>query len=246
VHGCAPKLGRPDWSFPCNRPERTLARAVNSRPANRQLREAGEWLVDIHGQHAHQSLLKADAQRALLDAHAGLAPLADEVAGAYRLWQKLARARAGYETDAAARNAEREQLQWQVRELEQLALQPGEWETVQAEHTRLAHAAGLIEGVQAVLDTLSESDAACLPQLSGTAARLEALLGYDARLREALELIRSGEAQVQEAVYALRHYADRVELGLAARAWRRFTAARASFALRRWNCRNICADCRRA
>jgi DNA repair protein RecN (Recombination protein N) len=186
---------------------------VNGRPATQsQLREAGEWLVDIHGQHVHQSLLKPDAQRALLDAHAGLAPLAAQVAAAYRQWQKLAQARAEYETHAAQRTAEREQLQWQARELEQLALQPGEWDAVQAEHTRLAHAAGLIEGVQAALDTLSEADTACLPLLSGTGARLEALLGYDARPREVLDLIRSGEAQVQEAVYALRHYADRVEL----------------------------------
>jgi len=186
---------------------------VNGRPATlSQLREAGERLVDIHGQHAHQSLLKPDAQRALLDTHAGLAPLAAEVAQAYRHWQKLAQARSEYETNAAQRNAEREQLQWQAQELERLALLPDEWEAVQAEHTRLAHAAGLIEGVQAVLDTLSDADAACLPLLSGAATRLDSLQVYDARLGEALELIRSGEAQVQEAVYALRHYADRVEL----------------------------------
>ena len=186
---------------------------VNGRPATLlQLREAGEWLVDIHGQHAHQSLLKPDAQRILLDTHAGLAPLAAEVAQAYRHWQKLAQARSEYETNAARRNAEREQLQWQAQELERLALQPNEWEAVQAEHTRLAHAAGLIEGVQAVLDTLSEADAACLPLLSGAATRLDTLQVYDVRLGEALELIRAGEAQVQEAVYALRHYADRVEL----------------------------------
>ena len=186
---------------------------VNGRPATlSQLREAGEWLVDIHGQHAHQSLLKADAQRTLLDAHAGLAPFAAEVAAAYRQWQKLAQARTEYETHAAQRNAEREQLQWQAREIEQLALQPDEWDAVQAEHTRLAHAAGLIEGVQAALDALSEADGACLPLLSGTGARLDALLAHDARLRESLELIRSGEAQVQEAVYALRHYADRLDL----------------------------------
>jgi len=186
---------------------------VNGRPATQsQLREAGDWLLDIHGQHAHQSLLKADAQRTLLDAHAGLATLALQVAASYRQWQKLAQARTEHETHAAERNAEREQLQGQAHELERLALQPDEWETVQAEHTRLAHAAGLIEGVQAALEALSEADTACLPLLSGTGARLETLLGFDARLRDALELIRSGEAQVQEAVYALRHYADRLEL----------------------------------
>jgi len=186
---------------------------VNGRPATQgQLRDAGEWLLDIHGQHAHQSLLKPDAQRTLLDAHAGLGQLASQLGAAYRLWQKLAQSRAEYETHAAARNAEREQLQCQVQELAQLALQPDEWSAVQAEHTRLAHAAGLIEGVQAALDTLSEAEGACLSLLSGTGARLESLLGYDAGLSEALELIRSGEAQVQEAVYALRHYVDRVEL----------------------------------
>ena len=186
---------------------------VNGRPATQsQLREAGEWLVDIHGQHAHQSLLKADAQRTLLDAHAGLTALAAEVALAYRQWQKLAQARAEYETHAAQRNAEREQLQWQAQELEQLALRPDEWDAVQSEHARLAHAAALIEGARAVLDALSEADDACLSQLSGAGLRLQSLVGYDTRLGEALELIRSGEAQVQEAVYALRHYADRAEL----------------------------------
>jgi DNA repair protein RecN (Recombination protein N) len=186
---------------------------VNGRPATLgQLREVGEWLVEIHGQHAHQSLLRTDAQRELLDAHAGLASLAAQVAAGYRMWQKLAQARTEYETHAVQRDAERERLRWQARELEQLALQPDEWDAVQAEHTRLAHAAGLIEGVQATLDTLSEADAACLSLLSSAGARLEVLLGYDARLREALEMVRSGETQVQEAVYALRHYADRVEL----------------------------------
>ncbi len=186
---------------------------INGRPATlSQLREAGEWLVDIHGQHAHQSLLKTDAQRALLDAHAGLATLAAEVSAAYRHWQKLAQARTEYETHAAQRNAEREQLQWQTQELGQLAMQPGEWASVQSEHARLAHAASLIEGVRSALDALSEAEPSCLPLLSGVSTRLETLLAYDANLREAAELIRSGEAQVQEAAYALRRYADRVEL----------------------------------
>ncbi len=186
---------------------------INGRQATlAQLRDAGEWLVDIHGQHAHQSLLKAEAQRALLDAHAGLAPLAQEVAAAFRQWQKLAQARSEYETHAAQRNAEREQLVWQAHEMEALAPHAGEWDAVQAEHSRLAHAAGLIDGVRAALDALSEADAACLAQLSATAARLDELKGYDASLSESLELIRSAEAQVQEAVYALRHYGERVEL----------------------------------
>ncbi len=177
-----------------------------------QLGEAGEWLVDIHGQHAHQSLVRPAAQRELLDTHAGLAPLAAEVAAAFREWQRLARARAESETNAAAQAAERDALAWQVDELAKLGTKPGEWDTVQAEQTRLAHAAGLIEGAQAALAALSESEGSAAGALAAAAARLRALQGYDAALREPLELLAGAEAQVGEAAHALRRYADRLEL----------------------------------
>src|SRR5262245_30517154 len=126
---------------------------VNGTAATvQQLAEVSERLVDIHGQHAHQSLTKPAAQRALLDAHAGLEPLARDVAAAFREWQRLARARADYETNAAARTAERDGIAWQVDELKKLGLKAGEWEGVQAEQTRLAHAASLIEGAQAAIE----------------------------------------------------------------------------------------------
>jgi DNA repair protein RecN (Recombination protein N) len=177
-----------------------------------QLRDAGDRLVDIHGQHAHQSLLKADVQRTILDAHAGIAPLAQEAGAAHREWQRLCRARADHESNTAARNAEREQLGWQVEELSRLALAPGEWEAIQSEHGRLAHAASLIEGVRDSIDLLSESESAALGALSGALSRLRPLTEYDAALRETVALLESGEAQLREAAYALRHYADRVEL----------------------------------
>jgi DNA repair protein RecN (Recombination protein N) len=177
-----------------------------------QLREAGERLVDIHGQHAHQSLLKAEFQRLVLDAHAGLAPLAQEVGDAYRDWQRLCRARLDHEHNVEARNAEREQLGWQVEELSRLALVPDEWEAIQSEHGRLAHAASLIEGVRDATDLLAESESAALGALTGALSRLRPLTEYDAALRETVALLESGEAQLREAAYALRHYADRVEL----------------------------------
>src|SRR5262245_25363090 len=177
-----------------------------------QLKEAGERLVDIHGQHAHQSLLKPEAQRAVLDAHAGLVALARDAGDAHREWQRLCRARLDHQHNAAARNAEREQLAWQVEELSRLALAPGEWETIQTEHGRLAHAASLIEGVRGAIDSLSDSDGAALGALSGTLSRLRPLTEYDSSLRETVAMLESGEAQLREAAYALRHYADRVEL----------------------------------
>ncbi|OFZ90604.1 MAG: DNA repair protein RecN [Betaproteobacteria bacterium RBG_16_64_18] len=186
---------------------------INGRAAMlNQVREIGDRLVDIHGQHAHQSLLHPAMQRQVLDAHAGLAALAREVAEAYRSWQHLARARIEHETNAAVRNTEREQLTWQVDELAKLALAPGEWESVQAEHSRLAHAASLVEGVQGALDALSESDAAVLGGLSGALSRLRPLVAYDAALADVLAMLESAEAQAGEAVHALRHYAGRVEL----------------------------------
>src|SRR5882757_9455902 len=177
-----------------------------------QLREAGERLVDIHGQHAHQSLLRPEAQRVVLDAHAGLASLARETGDAHREWQRLCRTRLDHESNTAAREAEREQLTWQVEELSRLALAPGEWETIQSEHGRLAHAANLIEGVRDAIDSLSESENAALGALSGVLSRLRPLTEYDASLHETISMLESGEAQLREAAYALGHYADRIEL----------------------------------
>jgi len=177
-----------------------------------QLAEVGEGLVDIHGQHAHQSLPKPAAQRELLDIHAGLSSLARDVAAAYRDWQRLAEARAEHETNTAARAAERATLEWQVDELKKLAPKPGEWDSVQAEQSRLSHAAGLIEGAQTVLAALSESEGAASTAIAAAATRLRSLMGYDAALGGPLEMLDGAAAQLAEATYALRRYADRVEL----------------------------------
>ena len=95
---------------------------INGLPATaQQLREVGEFLVDVHGQHAHQSLLRADAQRALLDSHAGLAAEALQVAATWRAWRAARQALADAASGAEALAREREQLEWQVRELDALA-----------------------------------------------------------------------------------------------------------------------------
>jgi DNA repair protein RecN (Recombination protein N) len=177
-----------------------------------QLGQVGELLLDIHGQHAHQSLVRPNAQRVLLDTHAGLGALARDVAAAYREWQRLAKTRAEQETHAAARAAEREQLAWQVDELAKLAAQPGEWDAIQAEQTRLAHAASLIEGARAALDAVSESDDAASSAIAAVASRLRTLTGYDGALAEPVALLDGAVAQVEEAAHALRRYVDRVEL----------------------------------
>jgi DNA repair protein RecN (Recombination protein N) len=177
-----------------------------------QLREAGEHLVDIHGQHEHQSLLRAAAQRALLDAYAGLGNAADAVAAAWRRWQGIRQQLVALETNAAAFAAEREQLEWQVRELDALKFDPGAWQELLAEHARLAHAQSLIEGAQYAMDALSDGDNSSVTQLAAVSSRLEHLLEYDARLKDVIEVIASVQAQAQEAVYMLRDYQQRLEL----------------------------------
>jgi len=186
---------------------------LNGSPVTlQQLREVAESLVDIHGQHAHQSLLRGDAQRALLDTHAKLVPLQGEVAAAWRLWRDartLLEASAG---GAQALAQEREQLEWQVRELETLGFSANEWDALNAEHKRLGHAASLVEGARFSLALLSEGDAACELQVDAVAARLDALADYDPDLAEVAALLQSAQAELAEAVSALRRYADRVEL----------------------------------
>jgi DNA repair protein RecN (Recombination protein N) len=171
-----------------------------------QLRELGEMLVDIHGQHAHQSLLRADAQRQLLDAHAGLQERVKEVSAAFKQWRALTKQREEFERDTKQALLERERLEWQVSELQKLAPQSGEWAEVCSEHSRLSHAASLIEGAQQALDLLSESDSSpMLSQLSTVEQRLAKLVDIDDKLKPA-------RIQLQEAVYALNDYLGRIEL----------------------------------
>jgi DNA repair protein RecN (Recombination protein N) len=186
---------------------------INGAPATlTQLRELGEFLCDIHGQHAHHSLLRADAQRELLDAQAGQLPLAREVADKYRDWQRLHEACRNAERDASAALRERETLEWQVKELQALAFDPAQWQEDNQEHRRLSHAATLIEGAAGALMQLEEDDNAVAPQLDHLLTRLRDLLEYDADLSEAVELLGNAQIQLQEATHALRHYQRKLDL----------------------------------
>jgi DNA repair protein RecN (Recombination protein N) len=186
---------------------------VNGRPATAaQLREAGAFLVDIHGQHEHQSLVRPAAQRELLDAYGGLEEQARALAALHAAWRQRRADRIACETDAAAFAAERESLERQVRELEALKLAPDEWQALNEEHRRLAHAASLLEAAQQGLDALAEGEEAVLARVHALAARLGALLEHDARLAGIVELLESARVQLQEAVYALRRYGERLEL----------------------------------
>ncbi|HEX2199980.1 MAG TPA: DNA repair protein RecN [Burkholderiales bacterium] len=198
---------------------RTLDRAGRSRcfinghaATLAQLKEAGEFLVDIHGQHAHQSLLRPAAQRELLDSHAGCRELAHDTAQAFRECKRLEQLAEEAEKSYEAREAERADLEEKTRDLKKLGLREGEWERITAQHTRLAHGSGLLAGAQSSLEALVEAEGAALPQLSAVASRLKVLSEHDDQLKAVVELLQSAEAQASEAVRDLRHYASRVDL----------------------------------
>jgi DNA repair protein RecN (Recombination protein N) len=177
-----------------------------STATQQQMRAVGEHLLDIHGQHAHQSLLRVDAQREILDGHANLSRAADAVAQLFRDWQSLHNRRMQLEKNAAAVLAERELLQFQRRELAELNFTAANWAELQSDHARLSHAAGLLETAQFGVEVLSEADSSCLAQLNVLTARVRSSVEYDAKLQETLSMLESAQNDLQESVYALRHY----------------------------------------
>jgi DNA repair protein RecN (Recombination protein N) len=186
---------------------------INGTPATLvQLRELGDMLVDIHGQHAHQMLMRPDAQRTLFDTHAGLGALAADVAHAWQTWRGARNAIEAAQRREREIQLEREQLAWQVAELASLAPQPGEWEEIGQEHRRLSHSASLIDGVQGALEALSESDDALLGRVASIISRLSELSEIDDALKDALAALEPAQIQLQEAAYSLSHYAQRLDL----------------------------------
>ena len=186
---------------------------VNGRPATAaQLRELGELLLDIHGQHDHQLLLKRDRQRALLDAFARCEPLAREVAGRHATWRRAADQRAAREKAAAGSARERELLGHEIRDLEALAFDAARWAEDQAEHRRLAHAQELIEDVSACAEALDESDESLTARLAHVAARLAHAAQLDHALEDARRDAEGASLQAGESAQQLRRYLQRLEL----------------------------------
>ncbi|MFL9885409.1 DNA repair protein RecN [Paraburkholderia agricolaris] len=177
-----------------------------------QLREVGEMLVDIHGQHAHQLLMRPDAQRELFDTHAGLTETAATVTRAWRAWREKVQAVEHAQTRDRELQLERERLAWQLTELDKLSPQPGEWEEVNTEHRRLSHSANLIDGVQGALGALSESDEAMITHLASIVSKVRDLAEIDPALNDVLAALEPAEIQLQEAAYSLSHYAQKLEL----------------------------------
>ncbi|MDP2265597.1 MAG: DNA repair protein RecN, partial [Thiobacillus sp.] len=177
-----------------------------------QLKEAAEFLLDIHGQHAHHALLRPQAQREVVDAYAGAQQQAAAVSAAWHAWQHARQQRLACESHGQARQIEREGLTLAVEELRALGDDLTRWDEIQIEHARLAHVTALIEGSQALIQGLDDGDAAVSSQLGEMSARLDTMQAVDDSLTEIGTLLNSASANLAEAVHALRRYADNLNL----------------------------------
>ncbi len=186
---------------------------INGRPATlAQLQSVGEMLVDLHGQHAHQSLLTAEAQRALVDAFGGFTALARETAAAWRDWRAACEKRDAASTAALSLAAEREVLESRRRELSALKFTADEWASLSQAQTRLAHSAALLDAAVAGEEELSGSDAALERRIAALIARLDSQAIHDPALKDIVRLLEPAHIQIVEAARALRAYRDRLEL----------------------------------
>lgn len=183
------------------------------------LQQLGTWLVDIHGQHEHQSLLRRETQRQLLDDYADHSPLLKEVADSHRLWLSLAGELARLRAAAADRDTRLDLLRYQVQELDALAVTEGEIAQLEEEHGRLHHAQRLIETAQRSLQQLYEDDDSMIGALDQRAAELEQVLRHDPRLGTPLQLMREAAIQLNEAATELKDYLADIELDPERLAW---------------------------
>lgn len=177
-----------------------------------QLRQIGEYLIDIHGQHAHQSLLRPESQRDLLDAHGNHHALRQTVQAAWKAWRSVERQITLSEQDASTLAAERDKLDWQLAELDRLAIQAGEWEEISAEHTRLANGQSLLDGAALTLAALDDDEASLHRGLSTAVHRISQLLKHDANLQTVHDALDSACIAVSEAISDLNTYLSHAEL----------------------------------
>ena len=186
---------------------------INGRPATlAQLKDVGERLVDLHGQHAHQSLTAADVQRSLVDAFGGFTVLARETAAAWRAWRAAVEAHESAAQAAAAFAAEREHLEARRQELAALNVSADEWISLSQTQSRLAHAAALLEAAATGEEALAEGDDALARRLALLIAKLDASAAHDPALADIAALLGPARIQIDEAARALRGYRQKLDL----------------------------------
>ena len=187
---------------------------INGKPATvQQLRELAEMLVDLHGQHEHQSLMRADVQQQLLDDYANHADLVNQVTNSFKEWNKL---NSKFKNLSSAKNEQDHRLdllKYQVNELETLNLQVGESEKLDSEYKRLSNASLLLQTAEQTLQALEDNDKGAISQqLNHFTSELQQLAKTDNKLNEISTLLDNAMIQINEASSELHQYVDNLEM----------------------------------
>jgi DNA repair protein RecN (Recombination protein N) len=208
---------------PCAEDQLVLKRAFTNAGTNRQfingspttlnvLASIGEWLVDMHGPHDHQSLLHPAKQLAILDAFGGLEKEREAFGDLVRRRHVLEAEKAALVVDEKTYAQQLDMLRFQVQEISTARLQPGEDETVEEEFQRASNAAKLLQLSQAALNALSESDDSLLTQSGAVGRVLAELHRVDAGSVQLVELHSQANATLRELQNELSRYADKVDI----------------------------------
>lgn len=184
-----------------------------SRVPAAMLKDLGNLLVSIHGQHAHQLLTKSEHQRGLLDAYANNSKLLNQVAESFLLWQNKQKELTQLIEQQQEFSAQQQLLKYQVEELDKADIQPDEFNQIEQEHKRLHHAQSLLTDSQQALNILIEEDSGnAYSAMQSALSLVQRSANVDSGLNQSLELIDSALIQLQEGANELRHYCDSLEL----------------------------------
>ncbi|WP_353539182.1 DNA repair protein RecN [Colwellia sp. KU-HH00111] len=178
-----------------------------------QLKEIGQLLINIHGQHDHQLIVKSSQQCKLLDEYADHKPLLEEVKHYYHQWHKLTKELTQLQQNKQQREAQQQLLQYQVNELDDFALQSGEFETLESDYKRHANAQDLLDCTLQSLQTLTENERFnILDSLQQCSENISALARLDSRLANVASILNDSLVQLDEAGTDLKHYYQDLEL----------------------------------
>jgi DNA repair protein RecN (Recombination protein N) len=175
-----------------------------------QLKDIADKLIDIHGQHAWQSLTRPDAVRGLLDSYGAVNT--EHLGQLWLGWRQSQKALLEARSAQDSLQRERERLAWQIGELDKLAPKPDEWNEINAQHSRLSNAQTLRDAVQAALEALAESEQNASRLLGRALNALQSQSHIEPQFNALTEVLGSALAQTEDAVHSLNSYARHAEL----------------------------------
>lgn len=185
---------------------------VNNHPLPiSQLRELGQYLIHLNGQHAPQLLLKSEYQLELVDNYAGLHSLLCKMAECYQVWRKLHKQVKNFHQQCQDNEARKQLLQYQVEELDEFAIKEGEFEQLEEDQARLANSEQLTALSQSVIGTLSDNDVNVDVMIYRAIREVEKLVEMDSRYNSSLEMLNEAFIQIQEASSEINHLAGSIE-----------------------------------